>query len=83
MKIDPDLECDRALARRVQAQDQEEDRAALPRNCRDVVRGAAGVTPSTAGTYCWGIRGQDTQSPIVNSRRQDTESLVVGTGEER
>ena len=30
-----------------------------------------------------GIRGQDTQSPIVNSRRQDTESLVVGTGEER
>ena len=41
MEIDPNLECDRAIARGVQASDQDPDRAALRRNRRHAVLGAA------------------------------------------
>ena len=41
MEVDPNLERDRAIARGVQAPDQDPDRAALRRNRRDDVLGAA------------------------------------------
>src|ERR1700730_8896414 len=45
MEIDPHVECDRAIARRVQAADQDPDRAAFRGNCRDAVLGPAGFWP--------------------------------------
>ena len=45
MEIDPHVECDRATARRVQAADQDPDRATFRGNCRDAVLGHAGFWP--------------------------------------
>ena len=45
MEIDPNLECDRAIARRVQTADQDPDRAALGGNSSHVVLGFAGFWP--------------------------------------
>ena len=39
--IDPDIECDRAIARRVQTADQDPDRPAISGNRGDVVLGIA------------------------------------------
>src|ERR1700692_2205289 len=45
MENDPHVQCDRASARRVQAADQDPDRAAFRGNCRDAVLGPAGFWP--------------------------------------
>jgi hypothetical protein len=42
MEIDPDLECDRAITRGVQAPDQDSDPSALGGNSSDVVLGSTG-----------------------------------------
>src|SRR3982074_2119473 len=41
VEIDPDIECDRAIARRVQTADQDPDRPAISGNRGDVVLGIA------------------------------------------
>ena len=41
-EIDPDLECDRTIARGIQAPDQNSDRSAIGRNSSHVVLGSAG-----------------------------------------
>jgi transposase-like protein len=53
MEIDPHVECDRAIARRVQAADQDPDRAAFRGNCRDAVLGPAGFWPDHDAQGGW------------------------------